>query len=177
MADDPLYVTKDPYPKPPIRRRTAYAYFVSEYCRKYRRLPDPRKMHYLSDEEKVRYQDLEKKDAERYKKEFEEWKKNFKGKRIPPIHRKRKNPRMPKQTRNAYLHYFQNQLPILRRDNPNLPYQEVTKMIGLSWKNLSDQEKHPFIMQEANDKERYRREKLQARKERAERFYENALTR
>ena len=69
-----------------------------------------------------------------------------------------KDPNAPKGVKKAYFFFTGAKLAELKEENKKLTHKEAQKMCGEMWKNFTDEEKKPYLDQEAEDKERYQRE-------------------
>ncbi|GAB2289265.1 hypothetical protein Dimus_023570 [Dionaea muscipula] len=76
--------------------------------------------------------------------------------------RKRKrwggDPTHPKPNRSGYNFYFAEQHSMLKSLYPDIRERQFTKMIGLSWNNLSPEDRTVYQNIGLRDKERYKRE-------------------
>jgi hypothetical protein len=64
----------------------------------------------------------------------------------------------PRRPRSAYMGFFADVKNEVSMRNPDFNVMQVSKAIGQSWKNLTEQEKQPYYEAAAEDKERYDRE-------------------
>ncbi|ESO85095.1 hypothetical protein LOTGIDRAFT_196090 [Lottia gigantea] len=64
----------------------------------------------------------------------------------------------PKQPLTGYVRFLNNRREQLRRENPNLSFSEITKVLGAEWSNLQQREKQRFLDDAEKDKERYQTE-------------------
>ena len=78
----------------------------------------------------------------------------------PAGRRKRKNPDDPKGPKNAYIFYNMDESvrSDMEKKYPDASRTEITKHIGEAWRNLSADEKKPYLEKAAADKERYQSE-------------------
>jgi len=72
--------------------------------------------------------------------------------------RKVKDPNAPKGVKKAYFFFTGPKLAELKAENSDLTHKEAQKMCGEIWKEFSEEEKKPFMDQEAEDKARHDRE-------------------
>uniref|UniRef100_A0A6C0BM28 HMG box domain-containing protein n=1 Tax=viral metagenome TaxID=1070528 RepID=A0A6C0BM28_9ZZZZ len=73
--------------------------------------------------------------------------------------RKKKDPSKPKRSMSAYM-YFANAIrPVIKEEQPELTFVELTRAVAAKWGSVSDEEKAPYIAMAAKDKERYQAEK------------------
>jgi hypothetical protein len=75
-------------------------------------------------------------------------KKEKKGKKI-------KDENAPKRPKNSYMFYCEKMRQTLKEENPDMNMIEITKLIGVEWKKLSDEEKNEFQDKASTDKKRY----------------------
>ena len=81
-----------------------------------------------------------------------------------------KDPNAPKRAKSAYLYFSAERTPQLKQDDadPPNPHDKETekkvynqwfmKQVGAEWKEMSDDDKEPYIEMNAADKERYAEE-------------------
>jgi len=67
----------------------------------------------------------------------------------------------PKRPLSAYMFYCQANRDQVKKDNPDIAFTEVAKVLGSKWNELSESEKKPFEKQHAADKARYEKEKAE----------------
>merc|ERR1719273_1764591 len=70
---------------------------------------------------------------------------------------KKKKPRI-KRALSAYMVYVTHERPLEQKRNPGLSFGEYGKIIGARWKNLSMEERQPYIELNKKDKIRYAEE-------------------
>jgi len=70
----------------------------------------------------------------------------------------KKDPNKPKKNMSAYMFYCQERRPQMKKDNPELKFTEITKLISPEWKALSKDDKKKYDDLAAKDKERYQKE-------------------
>ncbi|KAJ3431500.1 high mobility group protein [Anaeramoeba flamelloides] len=63
-----------------------------------------------------------------------------------------------KRPRSAFVYYMLKMRPKLEKENPQISFKKVCKLIGESWNHLSEEDKKPFQKQADDDKLRYQRE-------------------
>jgi len=54
----------------------------------------------------------------------------------------------PKRPMSSFLYYAQKYRPIVKKDNPELCNTEVSKLLGVMWKNAAEDEKQKYIQHE-----------------------------
>lgn len=73
--------------------------------------------------------------------------------------RKTKDPDAPKRPLGPYFYYFKENNSRIKQEHPEFIQKEVVAKIAADWKNLTDEQKQPFVEQSKEDKLRYLREK------------------
>jgi len=122
----------------------------------------------ITPEEKEKYIKLADEDKVRYNKEKDEWSgkdnsssssQSGKKKKIKK-RKKKKNPNAPKRPINSFLLYSRQFRPKVKEDPQykDLDNTSIGKKVGELWRNLSPEEKKPFVDAAEIDKERYNRE-------------------
>lgn len=79
----------------------------------------------------------------------------------PAKGKKRKKPRdssAPKHPLTGYVRYMNDRRETLRTNYPNLPFQEITKMLASEWTSLPADKKKGYLDAAEIDRERYTRE-------------------
>ncbi|CAO3699883.1 hypothetical protein G6F70_007185 [Rhizopus microsporus] len=76
--------------------------------------------------------------------------------------RGKKDPNAPKRALSAYMFFSQANREKVIKENPGAKFGEIGKILGARWKELSDEEKKPFVEQAEADKKRYEEEKAKA---------------
>ena len=69
--------------------------------------------------------------------------------------KKKKDPAAPKRCKNPYIFFCTSKRPEIKEEYPTEPAKGIIKKLGEAWRDLSDDEKQPFIRQAAVDKKRY----------------------
>mmetsp|Transcript_20386 Transcript_20386/g.48210 ORF Transcript_20386/g.48210 Transcript_20386/m.48210 type:complete len:167 (+) Transcript_20386:75-575(+) len=69
--------------------------------------------------------------------------------------KKMKDANKPKRGKSAYLFYSQAIRDQVKRDNPDLNFSDLGKLIGKMWGELSAREKKPYQAMADADKQRY----------------------
>ena len=73
--------------------------------------------------------------------------------------RKVKDPAAPKRPLGAYFYYFKDNNARIKQENPDLIQKAVVSKIAANWKQLTEEEKAPYVERSKQDKLRYIREK------------------
>ncbi|XP_061629463.1 high mobility group protein 20A isoform X3 [Phyllopteryx taeniolatus] len=76
--------------------------------------------------------------------------------------RKRKKPmkdrNAPKAPLTGYVRFMNDRREQLRAERPDVPFPEITRMLGNEWSKLPPEEKQQYLDEADRDKERYMRE-------------------
>ncbi|XP_077567462.1 high mobility group protein 20A isoform X4 [Stigmatopora nigra] len=76
--------------------------------------------------------------------------------------RKRKKPmkdrNAPKVPLTGYVRFMNDRREQLRAERPDVPFPEITRMLGNEWSKLAPEEKQQYLDEADRDKERYMRE-------------------
>mmetsp|Transcript_10810 Transcript_10810/g.16095 ORF Transcript_10810/g.16095 Transcript_10810/m.16095 type:complete len:171 (-) Transcript_10810:200-712(-) len=82
--------------------------------------------------------------------------------RVPKnkLTRKKKNrdPNAPKRASNAYMIFCKSRRPRLKEEFPELAFGKIGAKLGEIWRDLRPDEKRPFEVQAAMDRQRYKKE-------------------
>ncbi|MBN3316546.1 HM20A protein, partial [Atractosteus spatula] len=82
--------------------------------------------------------------------------------------RKRKKPikdrNAPKAPLTGYVRFMNERREQLRAERPDVPFPEITRMLGNEWSKLPPEEKQRYLDEAERDKERYMRELEQYQK-------------
>merc|ERR1712129_550508 len=62
----------------------------------------------------------------------------------------------PKRSQSAYFIYMNEQRADFKKENPKLSMTEMTKELAKEWKDLSEEEKRPYLDDAAEQKEKYK---------------------
>ncbi|KAL1936091.1 hypothetical protein VTP01DRAFT_225 [Rhizomucor pusillus] len=73
--------------------------------------------------------------------------------------RSKKDPNTPKRGLSAYMFFSQECRDKVKAENPDAPFGEIGRLLGQRWKEMSDEEKKPYIEKAEEDKKRYEAEK------------------
>ncbi|KAI6042399.1 high mobility group box domain-containing protein [Pisolithus marmoratus] len=65
----------------------------------------------------------------------------------------------PKRALSAYMFFSQDWRERIKTENPDAGFGEVGKLLGAKWKELSEDERKPYIEMAAKDKARAEEEK------------------
>ncbi|KAG0165867.1 Non-histone chromosomal protein 6 [Apophysomyces sp. BC1034] len=79
-----------------------------------------------------------------------------------------KDPNAPKRGLSAYMFFSQDNRQKVKEENQDATFGTIGKILGEKWKNMSDEEKKPYVEKAKVDKERYESEKAAAAEKRDE---------
>eukprot|EP00026_Physarum_polycephalum_P013860 Phypoly_transcript_14313.p2 GENE.Phypoly_transcript_14313~~Phypoly_transcript_14313.p2 ORF type:complete len:200 (-),score=73.15 Phypoly_transcript_14313:403-951(-) len=71
----------------------------------------------------------------------------------------------PKRARSAYAIFTAEQVPMVKKEHPDMSRTEITKCIAAKWKAMTAEQKQPFEEQAVNEKKRIKEAKEAAAKE------------
>jgi len=122
-----------------------------------------RRWSLTSPEEKVPYQELNKKDKLRYEEELAnapppdpDSDSDSDEKPVKKKKKKKRDPNLPKRPKTGFFFYLDKQRQIIAEEFPNMKMSERSKLLGQRWQKLTDEEKAPFIALNAKAKEEYK---------------------
>ena len=75
-----------------------------------------------------------------------------------PREKKLKDENAPKRFKTGYMLYCQDVRAGIKEENPGKKMTEISKILGATWKELSEEDKKPYIKQASKDKKRYDKE-------------------
>lgn len=110
----------------------------------------------LPEEEKKPWEEKSVQDKARYDQELA----NYSGPLKIPNKRPKRLAGAPKRGMSAFLMFSQVMRPQLRDEMPDKRNIEISKMLGEKWKELTDDDKKPWVQKADEDAERYNEEKL-----------------
>jgi len=152
----------------PKGRRTAFIFF-SKHCRDEHKRKFP--MHSIgiaeisrrcgeiwktmTDREKAPYYEMAEEDKERYETEMLDW-------RPGQMYQSAdgRDPGAPKRYMSSYIFFSNDYRPIVREKDPTLTLPEVSRCLGIAWKNLTAEQRLPYEKRANEDKERYNRDMM-----------------
>jgi hypothetical protein len=106
----------------------------------------------LGDEERAKWDEVAKKDRERYEAEMA----LFPGPKPKPKQRPKKDPNAPKRPMSAFLAFSQKYRGTVRQNDPTVHNRDVSKKLSEMWRDLPEREKKKFIEQESKEREVYK---------------------
>lgn len=71
----------------------------------------------------------------------------------------KKDPAAPKRPLSAYMFFSQDWRERVKAENPDAGFGDVGRLLGTKWKEMSEDEKKPYIEMANKDKERAETEK------------------
>lgn len=167
-------------PNAPKRAMTAYMYYSQEMRPRLKEdHPDfsfgelskalGKKYSERSDQEKQKYEEMAKNDKDRYEKQMSNYEppepsddsgeesKTGSGKAAAKKKAK-KDPNAPKRASSSYLFYSKKMRPIFKKENPDIAFTDMGKLLGKKFKELSEEAKKEFVALAEKDKRRYEKE-------------------
>jgi hypothetical protein len=163
-------------PDAPKKPRSAYILFCSENRPKLqKKSPDLNTTQLtsklgelwktVSEKDKIRFNELAKKDKERYESEMQNY--------TPPEGQEEDVPKKrggkakkertgPKRPTSAYLYFCEAMRNKVKEENPDMSGKDITTELGKRWKSLSEKEKAPYLAKGEQDRARYAEEKGEA---------------
>ncbi|KAI9244976.1 Nhp6bp [Phascolomyces articulosus] len=73
--------------------------------------------------------------------------------------RAKKDKSGPKRGLSAYMFFSQENRAQVKEENPDASFGTIGKLLGDKWKNMTDDDKAPYVAKAVADKERYENEK------------------
>lgn len=113
----------------------------------------------VSEKDKLKYKKLAEQDVIRYNKEMEEFKKNYPEYIATTKKRKRKAKDEPKNPKNAYIIFSNEERQKLLDQFPELTTKTAMVELGKKWKALDEKTKAKYEVKASQDKIRYQQEK------------------
>ncbi|RJL30105.1 non-histone chromosomal protein 6 [Bailinhaonella thermotolerans] len=72
---------------------------------------------------------------------------------------KGKDPEAPKRPRSAYMYFSQDKRDEVVKENPDVGFGQIGKILGERWRSLGPEEKRPYEEKADADRRRYDEEK------------------
>jgi hypothetical protein len=107
----------------------------------------------IDPEEKAKWEAEAQKDKARYDVEKAMYKGPWK---VLANRRATKDPTAPKRPMSAFLSYSNRLRAALKKQNPNATNSDLSKMLSVTWKGLSDKEKKKYLDEEAELRAKYK---------------------
>lgn len=114
----------------------------------------------MNDAQKQPYKELFEKEKMRYEREKQFY--------VPPANlpkvkgkkqrKKKRDPSEPRKPKTAFIFFNLKFRTKLKEAEPTLTIPETAKRLGAMWRELTDQEKEPYVKMHAEDKIRYQKE-------------------
>ena len=109
----------------------------------------------MTDEEKAPYVKLAEEDKLRYSREMNA----YDGPLHVPVAKKRghqnKAPGAPKRAMSPFLFFSNEKRGQIQAANPNMKITEVSAKLGEIWRDMTDEEKEPYVQKSREDRNRY----------------------
>lgn len=158
-------------PNAPKRWRTSYILFCGDHREKVKKEnPDLNNLEItsklgelwkgVSDKEKKKYEDLAAKDKARYNKDMESYTPPSDAEVEEKPKKSKKDREGPKHTTTSYMFFCKDVREQVEKETGKKG-KEAMAELGRRWKELSDEEKAPYIEQQNVDKARYEKEKAE----------------
>ena len=106
----------------------------------------------LSMEERAIWDDIAFQDKKRYLLE----KSQYTGPWQVPWKRVKKDPSAPKRPMSAFLYFSQGKRTEIKEERPEIKNTEVSRVLGEMWRNLSAEERAPYVERERQVRETYK---------------------
>ena len=148
-------------PNSPKKWRTSYIFFCSEHREKLK-TEEPTLTttqivsrlaaiwRNLNNEDKQKYEKMALEDKKRYEEEIKQYN---------PENPETENSSSPKRPLTSYLYFCNETRDAIKKEFPVFSGKQITTELGKRWKQLSDEEKKPFVEKQKLDRERYDNEK------------------
>jgi len=156
-----------------LRKRSAYAFYMRSERPKFAlnnptaafgelsKIMGKHWSNNMTEEEKKPFYDMAKEDEKRYYKEKSEEgseSSSSSSEKKKPRKKRKKDPNEPKKPSNAFIFWCKQNRSIVQTNNPDVTGQEITKLCGKLWKELTEVNKGPYKDLAAGDKLRYQKE-------------------
>jgi hypothetical protein len=113
----------------------------------------------VSEKGKRKYEKLAEKDRARYEKDMEKFREEHPDQEdAKKTKRKRKKEGEPKNPRNSYIFFSNEERSKVKADNPDMAPKDVMKELGKRWNDLSDKQKGKYDELATKDRKRYEKE-------------------
>lgn len=117
----------------------------------------------MDDAAKHKYVELEKQAKEQYNKEKAEFDKTAAPRTNAKGTHKKSRPKTdenkPKRAWPPFFFFQQDRRDGLKKENPDKNHKDIVSMLGEEWRNLSAEQKQPYVDKSAVDQKRYEQEK------------------
>ena len=118
----------------------------------------------MSQEEKLKWEEMAAKDKQRYLTE----KALYTGDWKVQVKKAKKDSRAPKRPPSAFLFFSGDHRRPTKEKNPGMCNTDVSKELGRLWRELKEEEKKPFVEREKEEREKYLEDMVHYKKEVAE---------
>jgi len=82
-----------------------------------------------------------------------------KGNKVGKKSRKKKDPSKPKRSMSAYMNFAKAMRPVIKQEQPEMAFAELTRAVATKWRETTDSERAPYMAMAEQDKQRYESEK------------------
>jgi hypothetical protein len=113
----------------------------------------------LSAKAKVKYEKMSQQDKVRYDEEMKSYTPPATSDEDEKPKRSKKDRTGPKRPLSAYMFFCKEQRDVIKQEHPDMNGKDVTSELGRRWKELSEEDKKPFLKKQESDKARYTSEK------------------
>ena len=157
-------------PEAPKKAMTAYIFFNKEMRQQVKESLGPtaktteivrviaEKWSNMTDEEKAPYVKMAEDDKVRYNREIS----NYEGPLHVPVTRKRghqnRSPDAPKRAMSPFLYFSNEKRQEMQKCNPDLKVTDISAKLGEIWRDMTDEQKEPYVKKSAADRDRYHKE-------------------
>ncbi|EJD43674.1 hypothetical protein AURDEDRAFT_114700 [Auricularia subglabra TFB-10046 SS5] len=76
--------------------------------------------------------------------------------------KKEKKEAGPKRALSAYMFFVKDWRERIKEENPDAAFGEIGKLMGAKWKEMSDEDKQPYVEQAEEDKVRAEKDRADA---------------
>lgn len=76
--------------------------------------------------------------------------------------KKEKKEGAPKRALSAYMFFVKDWRERIKEENPDAAFGEIGKLMGAKWKEMSDEDKQPYVEQAEEDKARAEKDRADA---------------
>jgi high mobility group protein B3 len=138
-----FFMSRQPYIKHELGEHASVSEVSKRSAELWRNLPQ---------EERVHWDQVAAKDKDRYWLE----KSQYTGPWQVTKKKTKKDPSAPKRPMSAFLYFSQGRRQAIKDQNPDIVNTEVSRVLGVQWRNATDEEKEPFIRKEREEREIYK---------------------
>lgn len=114
----------------------------------------------MTQEEKLKWDEMAAKDKQRYLTE----KAMYTGEWKVQVKKSKKDSRAPKRPPSAFLLFSGDHRRSIKGKNPDMSNTDVSKELGRLWREMTEEEKKPFVEREKEDREKYLEDMVEYKK-------------